>query len=119
MNTNSGDLNRLRLLIESINDGLRDVARLKDNERKRVIRCAFADVQRARQFWNDGRVEGMPEVMHPLIAATTKLVTASNTDGWMMRSTMVTEAHKCIVASLGALKNNLAQSQREVTHACA
>jgi hypothetical protein len=107
VNTRS-DLNRVKMLIEAVNDGLVETARLLDEERRRVINCAFADINIARNYWRDGRVSGLESVSTGLASAAAKLAAAARTKMPLVRSNLATEAHKGIVVALNEIKQALA-----------
>lgn len=117
MNTQSSDLARLGMLLESVCANLAEVARLKDSLRRGVINCAFSDVIRARNFWRDKRVEGMGDVLGGLASAATSLVEAAKTTAPTIRAKQADDAHKKLLSALGALKTYLAKGREEVATA--
>ncbi len=109
------DLIRLEMLLDSISKNLREIAKLKDNRRVRMIRTVIGDVGLAQWYWKDGRVTGMTGVMGSLASVRATLANAASTGSAVTRSTLVTEAHRAVLSALHEVKART-QNREEVAN---
>ncbi|MFZ5428076.1 MAG: hypothetical protein ACOZEN_14005 [Thermodesulfobacteriota bacterium] len=118
MNTRK-NLTTLTMLVDSVADSLRRVTVLKDEHRKRVIRCAFDDIERAKAFWRDGRVEGLETALGILADARITLAECLKSGvSPIQRGEMALKVLDGVLRALNDIKNTLAGCQEEM-EACA
>jgi len=109
----SGDLNRMRLLLVSVEETLQGVSRLADSVRRGRINCAFADVRRAQYMVTEGRVDLDPSTRVALAEVSSRLASAAKCHSAVDRAELVNIALTRAQAALRDI-NNLAQRQEEV-----
>ncbi|GAB6037664.1 hypothetical protein JCM15519_38430 [Fundidesulfovibrio butyratiphilus] len=110
MSTQNADIRRLELLVGSVHITLQDATRLPDDTRRKLLRCAWVDLGRARDVIARCRLDGLDRMQTRLTQASVALTDAIKTAKPLLRAELLTRAHEHVLAAMSDC-NHLAKRQ--------